>query len=299
MQSVLQHSSSLRQLVADRAGLLTEADHRLVRILFADPAHSAFLSVSELARLAGVHQASAVRFAQKLGFAGYPELRARLQAEFLALVQPAGRMRSSLEKVRTGSLLENLVLSERRNLGALLDHVSDAELQAAAALLRQAGRIFVFAQGHACALADLAIRRLMRTGYATTDLRLRGRDLAERAAGLTARDIVLAFALRRLPQGLPPLLGHAREVGARMIAVSDQLGLMLEPRPDIVLAAPRGDEHDYQSLLVPMTVLNALLLTLAASDHDRSVEALQRLAALARRFEPDTVWPGDRKRRRG
>jgi DNA-binding MurR/RpiR family transcriptional regulator len=270
---------------------LTAADHRLVRLLLADPARAAFQSITELAADAGVHVSSAVRLAQKLGFKGYPELRAQLQAEVLSAGGPADRMRRTVARAPSGSILEALVFEERRTLTALLDHVSDARLAEAADVLVGAERVAVFGHGHAAALAAIARLRFRRAGWRVADLSVRGRDLAEEAVLLGPRDVVLAFALRRLPQGLAPLLETAHEAGARSVLVSDQLGVMVRPQPTVALVAPRGADDRYQTLTVPMTVLNALVLEVAARDGGRTIAGLERLARAAERFETAEQWP--------
>src|SRR3546814_11075156 len=58
---------------------LTNSDRRIIEILLAQQSEAAFLSAAQLAERAQVHETTATRLAQKLGFAGYPELRAHLQ----------------------------------------------------------------------------------------------------------------------------------------------------------------------------------------------------------------------------
>jgi len=279
-------SATLKQAVADYPNALTEADERLVRVLLIDPTQSAFLSAAELSRRAGVHQASAVRLAQKLGFSGYPELRTALQAELVGAREPAERVIKRLSHMEN-DVLGQLVASEAEALLDLPRHVSQAQLEEAARLLIAGQRVLIFARGHATALAILVDRRLRRSGFDSRPIPFEGRDLAEHVLTLTPEDVVLAFAFHRTTPGLLPLLGHAAEVGARTLVISDLIGLLLRPQPTLLLSAPRGEEAEFQTLSVPMALLNALILTIARLDDNRSLRALDRSADLIERFTKD------------
>lgn len=280
---------SFKTVVETYTGTLTASEKRLVEALLSSPNEAALLSAADLAARAGAHQATAVRLAQKLGYRGYPELRARLQADLLT-PKPAERLRRRLERSQPG-VLASLVESEVEALRTLPEHVSEADLERAADLLNGSERVFLFAQGNACILTELLERRLRRSGLRTVGLSGSGRDLAERLVTLGPHDAVIAFAFHREPAGLEQLLRVALEVGARTVLVSDPFGSTVRPRPELVLAAPRGEQEVFQTLAVPMAVCNALVLTLASRDGGHSVAALDRLAGLLERFEPSPRTP--------
>src|SRR3546814_16150001 len=93
---------------------------------------------------------------------------------------------------------------------------------------------------------------------------------------LGPEDVVVGFAFRREPRGLGALFEHAREHGARTVLISGMVGAIIRPKPDFLLAAPRGRREEFQSLNVPMVVCNALILTIAKVDEERSKLALAR-----------------------
>lgn len=275
---------SLKTAVETYAGTLTASERRLVEALLSSPNEAALLSAADLAARAGAHQATAVRLAQKLGYRGYPELRARLQADLLR-PEPAERLKRRLERSQAG-VLAALVESEVEALQELPKHVSQEDLERAADLLRGAERVFLFAQGNAAPLAELLERRLRRSGLRTARLSGSGRDLAEGLVPLSPQDLVVAFAFHREPAGLVPLLEVAQGVGAATLLISDPFGSTVRPPPTLVLAVPRGEQEVFHTLSVPMALCNALVLTLAARDGGGSVAALGRLAGLLERFDP-------------
>src|SRR3546814_4012135 len=84
---------TLLSRIQDRSPRLTNSDRRIIEILLAQQSEAAFLSAAQLAERAQVHETTATRLAQKLGFAGYPELRAQLRKELLEGQDAAVRMK--------------------------------------------------------------------------------------------------------------------------------------------------------------------------------------------------------------
>ena len=63
-------------------------------------------------------------------------------------------------------------------------------------------------------------------------------------------------------------------------------GALLAPRPDHLLTAPRsGDPDGFQTLTVPMTVCNAIVIAAGLNAKDESLKKLDRLGQLIERFE--------------
>ncbi|MET0161385.1 MAG: MurR/RpiR family transcriptional regulator [Microbacteriaceae bacterium] len=269
--------------IAKAAGhRLTDTDRRLVAALQAQPAEAAFWRAQELTEPLGLHQSAATRLAQRLGFDGYPELRDALRQDYLAGDGPSQRVRGRI--AGEGDVLDELVQGELTALAELPRHVAQAELDELAERVLAARRVHLFGQGNATVLVEQLGRRLQRYGVVGNPLTGSRRDLAERAAAIGAGDVVIAFAFRRMPGGLAPLLRLAEAEGAHSVVVTDTL-LAMTPRPDRIVAAPRGTGDAFLSLTVPMAISNALVLTIARRAPERALGALDRLGVLLERFE--------------
>ncbi len=274
----------LREVVERYRGRLTATDQRLIRELLANPTEAAFFSAAQLAEKAQAHPASAVRLAKKLGYAGYPELRQSFQLELTTPFRTAKGGGRTARAEETG-VLQTLVQEEIAALHELGRHLGQKQLETAARRILRANRVFLFARGYATTLVELMSRNLRSSGLVTVDLRAEGRDLAERVVALKDQDVVLAFAFGTTPPGLVRLLEHAAAVGAGSVLISDLLGPMIRPAPDVLLAAPLGDEGEYHSLAVPMAIADALAITVAGIDDRGSQDAQQRLVDLLERFD--------------
>lgn len=275
----------LRTAIENNRDCLTASDRRLLQELLANPMEGAFLSATALAARAGVHATTAVRLARRLGFAGYPDLRAKLQAEVIDAAEPAARVQRSLVTAGGGSILEALVQTDLAALERLPRMLDQSQIDEAAQMLVGAREVFLFGQGTATSLVTLMERRLRRAGFRVTPLHHRSRQIAERVVSLGAGDVVFAFAFHSVPRGMAPLLEYVAQAGAASVVLTDLSREALSPRPNLVISAERGAGHEeFQSLTVPMAVCNAIVLTISKLDGGASIEGMRKYSNLVRRF---------------
>lgn len=276
--------ADIRSLIRSAAARLTNADRSIAQILLDDPEVAAMLTASQIAARAKVHEAAATRFAQRLGFKGFPELRTALRHDVLAARDAVSRLESSVARMRDQGILSALVDDDVAALRSAKTVLDPAALEAAVDRLWAAERVFLFARGHASALGLLAARRLRRFGKAVIPLDGDARDVAETIHAVGARDVLIAVAFRRVPRLLVPAMEVTVEHGGACVLLCDPLIDAAGLPAAVTLAAPRGrPDHEFQTLTVPMAVLNAMVLTMGA--REAAEPALKELARLIDRFE--------------
>jgi len=268
----------LGDLIARHSARLTDADARLLDVLMQDPIRAAMENGKEISFRAGVHPASAVRLARKLGFDGYPEFRCFLQSSLVDegnrdLDNPAARIAARLARAEKGGILSSILDSEIAALQQVRNTVADADIRGFSETLHDARRIFVFGLGHAASLSALIALRLQRSGYDAGDLAALP-HMAEALSAMTNDDVLWLLSFRNPHLLIHALRSIAAERQARVLLLSDVNGLRIEPAPHLSIIASRGGVGQSQSLVVPMSLANAVILDLAAIDGGRSVQAL-------------------------
>ncbi len=258
------------------SGELTEADHRLLAVLLGDVAGVGALSAREIASRAGVHETTAGRLAAKLGFTTYRELRRELIQE----LDLAVRMSDRLHRIGSGSVLEAVVASEVKVISAIPQQVPQAQIDEAVRLLLGASRILVFGTSHAGVLATLLARRLRRSGYDARPLHHVDWEAADALLGIGQDDVLVAFQFWRATESLSRLAAAFKASGGRIVLISDGPARLVEPRPDVTLAALRGGLGESQSLVAPMIIANTLVLELSRADGGKSIGSLRKLGEL-------------------
>ena len=277
---------SLINKISDQASLLTPSERRLIETVIASPTAAALGTAGELARSVGVHEATASRLAKKLGFEGYAAFRDALRDEFIATRETATRFKKTITESTSETILGKLAHDEAKALNRIDAFIGPEQITEVAERLMRAKRIVVYGYGNAEVLALMMVKRFRRFGKDVLQLETDPRGLAEQLLGLGVGDVVLSFAFRRAPRAYDALMQTATEAGATTIIISGEAGALLSPRPDYLLSAPRSGDHDaFQTLTVPMTVCNAIVIAAGLTAKEDSLKKLDRLGELIERFE--------------
>lgn len=250
------------------------------------PEIAALGTASDLAETVGVHEATASRLARKLGYDSYAAFRNALRDEFIATRETATRFEKTIQETGSGSILGELAMREAGALGRIEAAVPAEQIAHVARALISADRVFIYGTGNSEVLSLMMAKRFRRFGKDVQQLDGDPRSLAERVLGMRTGDVLLTFAFRRPPRGYAALIETAKEAGVESIVISGKSGAMLQPQPDHLLLAPRSGHADgFQTLIVPMTVCNAIVIAAGAEDRAETLEKLERLGQLIERFD--------------
>jgi DNA-binding MurR/RpiR family transcriptional regulator len=272
---------TVESLISQQNGTLTGADRKLADVLLALGREAAFLSSHEVSRRAGTHPASAVRFARRLGFAGYPQLQAALREE--ALVAPENsavfRMRGHIGSAETGGALAAMVAAEIEGLMQAASQIDRMEIETVAKRLIAARKTVVFGIGHGAILADYLTLRLRRSGYDATSLSALDWQATDTLAGCGAGDEVVLIALRQLNDQHHTLMRHAHKTGLGITLIGDFAASAPRPEQTASLIVARG-AAGAQSIIAPSVIINALIVEIGRLDDGRSLRALEAREAV-------------------
>lgn len=269
------------QLISEHVNDLTKSEKRIANFLRKNQEESAFLPAGEIARRLGLSEATLVRFARTLGFNSYPAMRTVLQDNFRRRVSHSARLRGRLDDMREGGdILERLTATEIDYLTQALESIDRGEMNRAVELIRAHKRIFVFGLGPSISLVDLMDIRLTRFGKEVIALKSSGRELLEPLLDLESSDLLFVICFFDQNPALKLMLEYGRKAGCSIIMLTDILDAILGDKVDVCLAARRGPMGEFHSLVVPMTVINGLLLSLAREDQETVMSNLDKLDSL-------------------
>lgn len=299
--------------VAAHLAQLTPTERDIVEFLQANREEALIASASALAAKIGTSDASVVRTAKTLGYAGLDDLRQALAAELRENLSPASRLVRTLgdaggtmESAMAATLAVHVQTIER-----LRQDISPQMFEAAVDQLSQAQRILVFGLGPSSALADYFAIQLGRFGFDGGSLKHTGLLLADDLHRLKTGDVVVILAYGRVYGELDALLGRTRQLGIATLLLTDSLGEALRKRVDLILPVARGRADQLSMHTTTLSLIEALLVGLAARRPAETVASLELLndlrakltgqpmdlpTAKAARASPSPAQPRTRRR---
>lgn len=265
--------SELRSLVIQRAAELPPQQRAIADYLLEHLQAVPFLSIPELARRTGVSEATVVRFAQRIGFSGFGELKAAL----VELLQSRLATAEGQPEELCEDMLDTVAALEISNIERTIDTVDRAAFASVADAVFAAEHTYTFGMGVSAHLADLAAYTLVQAGVRATALSTRFTSPREQAVGLRSSDLLIVFSFPPYSRQSIELVRDARDRDTATVAVCDRLTAPAAAAARWALAV-KSDNAMFTNAVAAITVLfNALAAEIAASHRERALEAFAHI----------------------
>lgn len=266
-----------------------------------NPQEVAFASAEQLGRFTGTSDATVIRTVKSLGYPGLPSLKRALQESLRDRLTPAGRLNRSLAAVGGDpkQVFEAVVNEHIGLLESARHSVDPAEFVKAVTAIRDADTILTCAVGILGQVAEYFTTKMQRQGRQARAVQASGFLFADALVPLSRGDVVVLVSHHHVNPEDEVLLEHAARVGAQVILISDVLGAVLSDRVAAVLAAEVNRDDRLSSIVVTVTILEALSLALAVEQRDEVSAAMDRLDEVRHRLsEVIAAEVGTSRRRR-
>lgn len=244
---------------------------------------AAFMSGSQLAQRLQVDAATVVRFSQRLGYAGYPELRQEIQERVRQEIQARYQPLSDQEEPE--ALFRRIIHNECEFL-AQSTMLNDAqEIHHLVERLAHARRIYLLGEGIEGHLIAIFATLLKQQGMDVRVVSAGLYDTAEAILEIEPEDLLMAAFLREGGAELAAAIRLAREAGALTVALVDQPSSELARAAEMVIACPQGGPSSlsrYTCTLVTLLAIAQMLQVLhpQPAAEERSRRLRQTIAEL-------------------
>lgn len=269
---------------------LSRAERQVGRVLLGDYPSAGLSTAAGLAQEARVSPPTVLRFAQSLGFSGFPDLQRALREE-LRLRSSGPITRGDDEAIAGGSARDTVLHYARAQADRSLEslaRIPDSSYEAAVAVLADPGKRIVLAGGRFSYL--LAYHLGLHLEQLRPGVRMindpQGRDLGT-VLDLARRDALVLFDFHRYQRSAQDLAAAAQRRGATLVLVTDSLACPIAPRADVVLDVTSDAGQTFQSMSAAF-LLTEQLLTLVV---DRIGEPARTRLALWDRSRDAEVLP--------
>ena len=256
-------SAPLTSRVAEAGAQLTPAERRVAEEVLADPNRLAFDTVAELADRAGTSAPTVVRFAVKLGFAGFADLQSEVRRSV------ADHLDRAADRIRVddrSSAHDEAVRVAERNVEASLGRLGAERLSAVAEpLLDPTRRVWVLAGESSTAAAIVLAQGLgmVRPGIA----RLTGSavGMAPTLGDVGADDVVVVIDFPRYERRLVEVARWLADDGLTVVGITDGPLSPIASMSDAWAEVDVSPIGPFDSTLGPIAVCEVIVARVAQS----------------------------------
>lgn len=249
---------------------------------------AAFMTASRLGATVGVSESTVVRFATELGYDGYPHLQRALQELIRNKLTSVQRMEVSNDRMGGRDVLQTVLHADMDMIRLTLDGLDRAAFQGAVDALTAARRIYILGVRSSSALANfLGFYFNLLFDNVTLIHTNSVSEIFEQILRIGPDDVFFGISFPRYSKRTLSAMKYAGDRGACVIALTDSQLSPLARVADHALLAHSDMASFVDSLVAPLSVVNALIVALGIS---RRGEIEQTFNTLERIWEEYDVY---------
>ena len=242
---------------------------------------AAFMTANRLGKTVGVSESTVVRFAVELGYDGYPCMQKAMQEMVLNRLTSVQRIEVANDRIDSNDVVASVLQSDADKLRQTSELLDRDAFDAAVKAIINAKRIYVLGSRSAAPLANFLGYYL---NFMFDDVHIvtasGASEMFEKLIRVDADDVVIGFSFPRYSAATVKGAQYCRTTGATVIGFTDSHLSPLGQHSDYVLLAKSDMLSLVDSLVAPLSVVNALIVALASGQENtlsKTFDGLERV----------------------
>lgn len=247
---------------------------------------AAFMTAARLGRQLHVSESTVVRFASGIGYSGYPEMQAELAARVTSRLNAVERVGVKYAGRSQSEVIESVLASDMENIRATTESLDAAAFDAAVDILLEAKTVYVIGIRSCAPLAEFLsfYLNMVRGGIVllkTTSLS----EVFEQMLRVGREDAVIGIGFPRYSMRTLKALEFANDRNAKVITITDSVHSPMCLYSSCNLFAASDMVSIVDSLVAPLSVINALVVALCLKQPQTVRESLESLEGVWNNYQ--------------
>lgn len=226
---------------------------------------AAFMTASRLGKTVGVSESTVVRFAAELGFAGYPEMRKALQDMIRNCLTSVQRIEAAKGLMENEDILAAVLNSDIEQIRLTMEETNRDDFQNAVNAICNADHIYIFGLRSSAAIASFMgfyFNFLFENVRVVNENSVS--EVFEQILRISERDVIIALSFPRYSKRTIKAMRYAKDRRASVIGITDNSNSPIAKLADIPLCARSDMVSFVDSLVAPLSLVNALIVATSA-----------------------------------
>jgi len=237
---------------------------------------AAFMTASKLGESVSVSESTVVRFANSLGYDGYPELQKALQEMIRSRLTSIQRMEMTGE-LNDREILSKVLKSDIENIRLTLNEIDEDIFENVVSKILSARRVYIMGIRSSASLANLLAYYL---DFLLDNVRLLNtvvNDPFEQLIHIGEKDVFVGISFPRYSNRTIDAMKFAKSRNAGCIAITDSALSPLAQEAHLCLSAHSNMASFVDSLVAPFSVVNALIVAVSQKNKDTVADSFSAL----------------------
>ena len=222
---------------------------------------AAFMTASKLGKTVNVSESTVVRFAVELGYDGYPGLQRALQEMIRNRLTSVQRIGVANDRIGNQNVLDTVMHIDMERIRTTMEEIDHATFDAVVDALLSARKVYILGVRSSAAIAgfldyylSLMMDNVQLMNTSSTS------EVFEQVVRIREDDLLLGISFPRYSSRTVKAMEFAHERGATVVALTDSASSPIAACADYTLLAKSDIISLVDTLVAPLSVINALLV---------------------------------------
>lgn len=256
-------AKSILYMLESGMGGFSKGQKRIANYIIQNYDKAAFMTASKLGALAGVSESTVVRFAYEIGFEGYPSMQRALQEMIRSRLTSTQRIQAADSMLSGQDVLTSVMRSDIDKLRLVADKADRQEFDLVVDELVKARHIYILGVRSSSFVAGYLnfYMHLLLENVTLVQSNAAG-EIFEQMFRIGPGDVMLAISFPRYSKVTINTAKFAQDRGATILAITDNALSPLGQMASASVLAPSEMISFVDSMVAPMSMVNALLVAL-------------------------------------
>lgn len=270
--------TNLLKIIENRFDGFSKGQKSIARYILDHYEKAAYMTAAKLGTLAEVSESTVVRFANELGFDGYPALQSALRELVRTHLTSFQRVEVSDSIIGDRDVLEQVLLSDAEKIRRTLDTIDRRAFDEAVDKIINANRIYIIGVRSSATLAGFLHYNLqMAFDNLTLVQTTSGNEMLEQIMRIGEGDVMIAISFPRYSKRIIKAVEFAKKSGADVVALTDRETSPIARDADQLLTANSDMASFVDSLVAPLSIINAIVVSVGRKKREELTTRLKKL----------------------
>lgn len=242
---------------------------------------AAFMTAGRLGKIVGVSESTVVRFATELGYDGYPSMRKALQEMIRSRLTSVQRIEVAKSMINNEDIIGSVINSDMQNLQSTLEVLDRGCFDRSVDAIIKAKHIYIVGMRTSTSLASflgLYLNLLRENVHVVHDTA--ASEIYEQIIRIGEGDVFIGISFPRYSSHTVDAMQFAKQMGAQSIAITDSPASPFSGIADYSLYAKSDMVSFLDSLVAPMSLINAIIVAVGIKSQDRVSKIFEKLEGI-------------------
>lgn len=247
---------------------------------------AAYMTASKMGAEVGISESTVVRFVMELGYEGYAEFQKSLQEIIRTKLTAFQRVEVTNSRMGDGDILKNVLMSDIDKIRRTLEYIDPVSFNNAVDRIVTARNIYIIGVRSSSSLAGfLNYNFRMMFDNVKFVQTTSGSEMFEQIMNIGKDDVMIAISFPRYSKRIIHAVEYARGTGADVISLTDSPESPIALHASYLLVAQSDMVSFVDSLVAPLSVINALIVAVSRKRQDEFAERLRKLEVIWDKYD--------------